>query len=209
MGRKGKAPVVSGAKSRIIGIAGVGHGVGCTHFAVMLGNYLAGYERKPTALLEFNDSGAFARLKKVCVGKDTKEGPFRILEADYYGEAEQGELARVIERQYAEILIDFGDVQSADWACFLRCDRKFLIGSFSEWQQERFREFELKKRPAEKKSWQSLAAFGSEETRREFSRRYRIFTERIPFSADAFAVTEECGSFFRKLLGEQQKRSFM
>lgn len=200
MGRKKAKKTVLEPKSRIIGIAGVGHGVGCTHFSIMLLNYLAGFRRKKAALLEFNGSGALEMLEKVCIGCIGQEKPCRILEADYYKSAGQKELAEVLSREYEEILIDFGNMEEGDWAGFLRCDRQFLIGSFSEWQQERFREFELKKRPVGRKSWQSLAAFGSEETRKEFMRRYRIFAERIPFSADAFAVTKECGRFFEKLI---------
>ncbi len=197
--KKARQAAVAG-KARLIGIAGIGRSVGCTHFAVMLLNYLAGFQRKKAALLEFNGSGDLERLEKVCTGRIREENPCRILEADYFKRAGRKELEYALEKGYEEILIDFGNAEEGDWAGFLRCDRQFLIGSFSEWQQERFREFELKKRPAEKKSWQSLAVFGSEETRKEFLRRYRIFTVRIPFSADAFAVTKECGRFFGRLL---------
>lgn len=200
MARKKEKDTVSLEKSRIIGVAGIGRSVGCTHFCVMMLNYLAGYRRKQAALLEFNGFGALEMLEKACTGQIQEKKPCKILEADYYKNAGIKELTLALEHRYEEIIIDFGDTETCDWASFLRCDRQFLIGSFSEWQQERFREFELKKRPAEKKSWQNLAAFGSEETRREFSRRYRIFTERIPFSADAFAVTKECGEFFRRLI---------
>lgn len=203
---KKKARYTAGPeKSRLIGIAGIGRSVGCTHFSIMLLNYLAGYQRKRAALLEFNGSGAFERLEKVCTGRIRESNPCRILEADYYKSAGADELALVLESGYEEILIDFGNIEEGDWAGFLRCDRQFLIGSFSEWQQERFREFELQKRPVERKSWQTLAVFGSEETRKEFLRRYRIFTGRIPFSADAFAVTEECGKFFGKLLADKRQ----
>lgn len=187
-------------KIRLTGIAGIGRSVGCTHFSVMLANYLAGYQRKRAALLEFNRSGAFARIEKSCTGSICGEKFCRILEADYVKDAGPADLAAALEKNYEELLIDFGDVEEGGWTEFLRCDRQFLIGSFSEWQQERFRDFELKKRPVERKSGQTLAVFGSEETRKEFRRRYRIFTERIPFSADAFAVTEECGRFFGRLI---------
>ena len=52
-------------KSRLTGIAGIGNSVGCTHFSIMLLNYLSGFMRKRSALLEFNDTGALERLEKV------------------------------------------------------------------------------------------------------------------------------------------------
>ena len=123
-----------------------------------------------------------------------------ILDADYYKHAGPENIKEVLLEGYDDILIDFGSVKDGEHESYWRCDKKFLVGSFTEWQQESFREFEMEKRAKQKKSWQSLAVFGSEETRREFSRRYRINAERIPFSADAFSVTEECGEFFKRIL---------
>ena len=42
-------------RCRMIGIAGSNTGVGCTHFSIMLTNYLAGYLRRKVILLEFNE----------------------------------------------------------------------------------------------------------------------------------------------------------
>ena len=42
-------------RCRMIGIAGSNTGVGCTHFSIMLTNYLAGYLRRKAILLEFNE----------------------------------------------------------------------------------------------------------------------------------------------------------
>ena len=186
-------------EKRLIGIAGIGHSVGCTHFAIMMANYLSGYKRRATALLEWNRSGDFERLEKVCTGKSRGEHSFRVLDVDYYKETGPGELVGVLSSNYVDILIDFGVLGDAQFTDFLRCEKQFLVGSFSEWQETCFREF-VRKNETGKKSWSYLAAFGSEETRKEFMRRPGIFIDRIPFSADAFSVTKECGQFFEKLI---------
>ncbi len=166
----------------------------------MMLNYLAGCRRRKAALLEWNDSGDFAQMEQVCTGMCRERKPFRILEADYFKCAGPADLAGIMNGGYQDILIDFGNMESGEWPEFLRCRRQFLVGSFSEWQQERFREFERKKAEEGKKSWTSLAVFGSEETRKEFRRRFRLETQRIPFSADAFAVTWEVRDFFDRLM---------
>ena len=56
-------------RSRMIGIAGSNAGVGCTHFSVMLTNYLAGYLRRKAILLEVNGSGDLEKLEHVCTGQ--------------------------------------------------------------------------------------------------------------------------------------------
>lgn len=174
--------------------------MGTTHLSVMMMNYLAGYKRRKAALLEWNDSGDLEAMEKVCAGLCRPARPYRVLEGDYYKRAGQEELAEAISRGYEDVLIDYGDVRGEKWTEFLRCEKQFLIGSFSEWRQETLRELELQKNTAGKKSWMTLAAFGSEETRKEFERRFGIFVERIPFSADAFSVTVESRDFFDRIL---------
>lgn len=199
MEEKKMAGIFSEEKPRLIGIGGTGDHVGCTHFAIMMLNYLAGFRRRKAALLEWNHSGDFEKIEIVCTGKKREGKPYRVLEADYYKAAGPKELAEVLKKQYNDILIDFGKLEEEQLAEFLRCEKQFVIGSFSEWQESRFREF-VRENETEKKSWNYLAVFGSEETRKEFMRRPGIFTRRIPFSADAFSVTKECGQFFEKLI---------
>lgn len=198
MGRKKKNMAVLTEKVRTIGIGSIGNSVGCTHFAVMLINYLAGVRRRKAALAEWNHSGDFERLELICTGRNGMEKPYHVLEADYYKNVGEKELADILMGNYEDVVIDFGNLKDGVCADFLRCEKQYLIGSFSEWKEGCFREF-VRKNGTGKKSWKYLAVFGSEETRREFMRRPGIYTERIPFSADAFAVTEETYRFFQKI----------
>ena len=54
MGKKKETQGLLDQKTRLIGIAAAGHSVGCTHFSIMLLNYLAGYRRRRAALMEWN-----------------------------------------------------------------------------------------------------------------------------------------------------------
>ena len=200
MGKVKARPEKAGAVPRIFGIAGVGEGVGATHFSVMFVNYLAGYRRRRAALMEWNSTGDLERLEKVCTGMVRESSAYRVLEADYFKHAGPRELAMALGAGYDDILIDFGVLEEGDTAEFLRCEKQFVVASFSEWQQENLREFAMERERTEKESWQYLAVFGSDETRKEFWRRFGILSRRIPFSADAFSVTEECGIFFEKLV---------
>lgn len=182
----------------MIGIGSIGQSVGCTHFGIMTVNYLAGVMRRKAALLEWNGSGDLEKLELACTGRTSEGKSYRVLDADYYKNAGLQELTGILMSNYDDVLIDFGNLEEGVCADFLRCEKQFLIGSFSEWKEESFREF-VRRNGTGKKSWRYLAVFGSEETRREFMRRPGIHTERIPFSADAFAVTQEAYSFFQKL----------
>lgn len=165
----------------------------------MMLNYLSGYRRRRAALLEWNPSEDFERVELICTGKSHEQKPYRVLEGDYYKAAGPRELAAAFQRNYDNILIDFGSLKEAVSVEFLQCERQFLIGSFSEWQETEFREF-IRRNGTGVPGWSYLAAFGSEETRREFKKRPGVFVERIPFSADAFSVTEEVSRFFEALI---------
>ena len=191
--------ILSEKKPRLIGIGGIGHSVGCTHFSIMMANYLAGYRRRNTVLLEWNRSGDFERLEKVCTGINREEKRFCVLDVQYRKDAGIKELTEVLGNNVDEILIDFGAVNEELPPELLRCEKQFLVGSFSEWQEMRFREF-VRENENGNRSWKYLAAFGSEETRREFKRRPGIVSERIPFSVDAFSVTKECSRFFERFV---------
>ena len=99
-------------RCRMIGIAGSNTGVGCTHFSIMLTNYLAGYLRRKAILLEFNESGDLEKLEYVCTGQMGQKNPYRVLDADYYKYAGPEAVKEVLQRGYDDILIDFGSMQN-------------------------------------------------------------------------------------------------
>ena len=88
---------------------------------------------------------------------------------------------------YDDILIDFGVLEEEipQSSCVVKT---VVVASFSEWQQENLREFAMERERAEKESWQYLAVFGSDETRKEFWRRFGILSRRIPFQRTLFIL---------------------
>ena len=192
MGRKTeKTP----ARCEIIGTAGASHGVGVTHFCVMAVGFLTPGAGEKNAVLERNGSGGFAGVGLVCTGRQGKEKPFQVLGTDYYREAGAGELARCMNR-YRYVLIDFGVMGNGVRDEFMRCEKRVLIGSFSEWQWEAFWEWLELGRSAER-GWICAAAFGSGETRREVRKKLKLPVLEIPLSADAFSVTPGTLDFFQ------------
>ena len=124
MGKKKETQGLLDQKTRLIGIAAAGHSVGCTHFSIMLLNYLAGYRRRRAALMEWNSTGDLERLEKVCTGMVRESSAYRVLEADYFKHAGPRELAMALGAGYDDILIDFGVLEEGDTAEFLRCEKR-------------------------------------------------------------------------------------
>lgn len=149
-----------------------------------------------TAVLEWNDHGDFLRFGKICTGRAEPKSRYRIQGVDYYPEANGGTLMRCLEGEYQQVLIDFGALEEPVYTELTRCHTVWIVISFCEWQTDRFLEFTEQEESAKKKSWQFLAAFGSEESRTEWNKRRKPKVLRIPFSADPFTVT---GSIMRWL----------
>ncbi len=191
---------------RTIGIIGAGRGTGVTHLAVWTANYLAGVHRKRVAVLEWNDHGDFAAIGKFCSMSGSggrheggTKGPFRILDVDYYAAADAAVMAVCLNGNYEYIIVDYGVMTGAAVCDCARCDKKIIVGSLSEWRAEAF--LEAAGMDTERdKSWSCAAAFGSEETRKEWEKAFRRKCLRIPASEDAFAVTRADMEFFKKLL---------
>ena len=190
---------MEGKNWKTIGIIGTGPCVGVTHFCIMLANYLWGVRRQKTAVLEWNTNGDFSTLEEICTGRSSKKKPFQILGVTYFSCITDEEAVWCLSQDYDKLVIDFG------WDCshmldLLRCEKKAVISSVSEWQIKAALDFFASVQDRTDKSWKYYTAFGSEEARRELKKTYRIPLQRIPFSEDAFSVTGETLPFFSDLL---------
>ena len=189
-------------KAELIGIAGSGRSVGTTHFAILTANYLAGVLRQKTAVLEWNKSGDFARMETVWAKKTVifpQGKTFNVLGISYYKEAGKEELLDCSNRGFDVVVLDFGAYREEIRDEYLRCGRKFLVGSASGWQ---FAELTglLSESGIRQKGWEYFFSFGSRETIKMTERYLKVPFRRIPLSPDAFSITGEHLAFYGKFL---------
>ena len=109
-------------------------------------------------------------------------------------------------RPYQEILLDCGVLGEEGDGGLLYCRSVYLLTSFSEWQEGAFGSRNHWEERARQNGWHCLAAFGSEESRRNWNRRRKPFVDRIPFSADAFSVSAEDIRWIRNMLDQDFSR---
>lgn len=167
-----------------------------THLAVWMANYLTAVCHEQTAVLEWNEHGDFARMGKFC----TDSADFcRILDADYYADADAETLIACLNERYQRIIVDFGENTKLHLQECARCDRKVIVGALTEWRAAAFLE-EAGRKKERDKSWSYAAFFGSEDIRKELESTFQMTCMRIPASVDAFAVTRTDMKFFERLL---------
>ena len=177
--------------------------MGVTHLCILMANYFCSGCGKKTSVLEWNHHGDFARFGSVCTGMGQKEDFYQIQGVTYYPEADERKLAQCLKDECENIIIDFGVMRGQEPAELLRCHKAFLVVSFSEWQEGAFGNQNVWKERAIQNSWQCLAAFGSEESRIQWNKRYRPTVLRIPLSVDAFTLTKELMDWMKRLEGEK------
>ncbi len=177
---------------------GAGSGVGTTHLTLLLANYLAGFRKMPAAVLEWNGHGDFQRFGNVCGGISLGGQYCQILGADYFPRAGKDVLVQCMNGPYEAVVFDYGRIEEGNEAELIRCRKKLIVLSFSEWQIEAAFHFLKKPRRAED-GWYYFTAFGSEEARKETGRRFHVSIRRLPYLPDAYAVTKETINLFGRM----------
>jgi hypothetical protein len=187
---------------KMIGVAGSGHSVGVTHFSVSLAAYLSGVLCRRTALLEWNDSGDFARVEQVCAKKmvtDYGDNSFNISDIFCFKKAGRRQAVSCLESGFDAIVIDFGVFRPGIRDDFFLCGRRFLVGSVSEWQLPGLADF-VEKQGARRHRCEYFSAFGDQEALNLTERFLGIQIRKIPISEQAFVVTGDSLVFMEGFL---------
>ena len=189
---------------RVVGITGTGRGTGVTHLSVLAANYMASALQRRTAVIEWNDHGAWKTMKDICQAGSVKQADsadyrYKIFGVTYYMQGAPRVLASCLDGTYDEVIIDFGELRPSIRAEWLRCEVKIVMAALSEWKLEAFLEL-LSEEEGRRAGWIYTAAFGSEDTRKQIERQFGISLVRVPLSVDAFSVDYKTMQWFERIL---------
>ncbi|MGL5436998.1 MAG: hypothetical protein ACRDBO_16745 [Lachnospiraceae bacterium] len=160
---------------------------------------MTGTGRSRTAVLEWNRHDDFGRMREICINDTRDRSSFRILDVDYYAQADAGVWMDCVKQGYRRIILDCGVITEKSLYECVRCDKTVVVGSLAEWQIGSFLEFlDVEGRPDA--GWTYAAVFGSDEARRKLQKRFGRNILRIPFSVDAFTISRADMDFFVSLL---------
>lgn len=205
-GRPGPAPSVPG----MTGVLGTGPGVGVTHLSILLAVYLRAARRRRAALLELGDGGDFRRILEFGAGRQLArrelEYGFPFCGITWFPEAGSDTIAFCLSGHFQELILDLGHGFDSGKADFLRCRRRILVGSASEWRQEAFLKVLAENRRACRGDWSVLAAFGNGESLAEIEAQLRVRVGRIPFWPDPFHITGDMMVFLEHLINPRGRQ---
>jgi hypothetical protein len=124
------------AVSRVmIGIVGSQKRIGTTHSTVML----AGALRKKgymVAVVEFNQSGAFQKIREDFGEKYHDHFYFILNGIDYFPDVNRETFQKVLEKSYNFIVIDFGNYQECNMEEYHKCHVRMICAGSKAWELE-------------------------------------------------------------------------
>lgn len=168
--------------------------------AVLLASYMSGVFWKKTALLECNRHGDFFRMMErhgLC-GKDGI--CFRFMGIDFFPSAAEGCVADCLNKGYDCIVIDFGCDYIRGRREFLRCQRKIVLGSVSDWESAGFTDFMRWTQMDQEESWMYAALFGGRRNRKRLEKETGKSVAEVPFLESPYWIDETVLRFFQRFL---------
>jgi len=114
--------------------------IGVTHCSISL----AGCLRKMgylVAVLEFNHTGAFQRIRSGFDEKLHDHMYFTMNGIDYYPEVTSRSLPKVLEKNYNFIIFDFGNYSQGNLEEYHKCHVKIMIAGSKVWEIENLMDF--------------------------------------------------------------------
>ncbi len=179
-----------------IGVMGTHPGVGVTHTAVMLCQYLSKYKRFRTAYLELNQNDEISYLHEPM----TKE-QFQISRITFCRNVALEELIALYNQDYEYYILDLGIDFSQNQEEFLRCDIKILIGSLTEWKRHyTFGCINHKRYLPGFEHWVHLINLGQAKDIKIASSQLGIRIDGIGYEPDPFVLNQYTKKLFEKLL---------
>jgi len=130
-------------RSKVIAIAGVQSGVGVTHSAILIANFLR-RQRLKVAIVELNGSRHLERIEQAYEGlgfDGVSTEDFKIKGVTYFKHCQKNQLIERYKLNYDVIILDMGQSLCDYGEDFQMADLPILIGQTAEWKREELTEF--------------------------------------------------------------------
>ena len=198
--------------AEIYAVASAGRGLGATHLAVSILNFLSSVKMKRSALVELSGHGA---IKGLCEGEIGGEnavisGPvcgFTYLGADFFPDAKKSDLPFIKALDYEAIILDLGLITGTtalETARDIAREHLFITGSVSPFRYQEYRELMrtiINERPWLLESGISSFSAAQPDTDR-FRKEFSIRLRKIPYIKDPFCISNADIEAISAFLGE-------
>lgn len=197
----------------VVAVMGISAGVGTTHTATLIANYLA-RKKERVALIEACDSYAFSRIEKIY--HDIPEGTvlrtdhFEAFGVHYYKSSDQLDLIQMFSEGYSYIVLDLGGYELSDhFNEFLRAGIPVLVASGGEWKYQDIYRFCRQNRKFNQTNWNISIPLVTKESLTDIKKGMETDVKQImaiPYHPDPFDKQADTDESLKHLLQIQGKR---
>ena len=203
--RSSRIKRAKGTTTEVICIQGTERGVGTTHFAISLGNYLASKERFRVGIIELDEVSKLAGMMDGdmmvnvgCVG-------FTKMNVDYYPKANWDNVRALREIWYDYLLLVFPPA-SAGLDFPKEYHRQIAVGSLKPWCYHDYQRFMRDYYFTEgMRKWDLYGLFLKKEEQRKFEQEFQVSMRSIPFIEDPFCLRKNDLLFLSSVLASWQE----
>ena len=129
----------------------------------------------------------------------------RLSQTDYYPAVTANEIPLLLNQGYDYLILDAGALDEGLFPEFLRCDRKFVLGSLAPWKSWEYESFFQKFTDNIHlgEGFDYLVQTGSTKESVSFSKTHRIKMQTVPFIKNPFRIEKELFPFLGALCAER------
>ena len=155
-----------------IALLGIKPGVGVTHMAIIIAEFLKEKTGAKVAVIERNHHGDIERLGNTIYGFSETKFTFRGV--DYYQMNKAEESLWKSEQDYDYLILDFGTQKKKNLKELEQCEKKVIIGTLSLWEwQEYLRAAEYYKENIKEETIRYVVSLGNEKLVSKIEKRLR------------------------------------
>ena len=180
---------------KTIGIIGTATGVGVTHLALSLSNFLVIEQGKRVMLADFSAGRELGHVpvtpKKCAYG------------VTYAVDWDIKRMPQLMNEAFDFLILDFGSDWQNNREEFLRCSKKIVLGSLQPWKKEQYdrRMQELEKETGFE-HWDYCALFGEKEEKKYFMQTYHLTLRLVPFFENPYRLGKKEFLFLQEFTGD-------
>lgn len=174
-------------------LVGTKPGIGVTHLALSIANFLFSKERREVIYIEVTDSSEIFEL--------VKENPIQLGESvaylykgvKYLVSASVEEAMTLLTTRDEIIVLDIHELNEESLALFVASDKKIVLGSMKPWCEDKYTDFIKNKlfRSTNIKDIYFIGLIISKKERKKFKDSFNCPIQNAPIIADPFKLTEE------------------
>lgn len=213
--KKAKSKTVFHGGTVVIAITGVERGVGVTHTAISIANYLASSKHR-VALVETGNINDFVEIEAAYEGIGdisllSNTTSFNLNGVRYFKNNSNVSMVELVTSDYAYVILDIGYFDESEWYSeFLRANIQIAVGSGSDWKQRDIIRFLENQIHVDQTKWRICLPMATNQHMKDLKTRLpKRKMYHVPFNPDPYDLHNDCKEALEELvmLNRQRKLS--